>query len=55
MILSGKIAPGMTTSIAIVVGFAILVATFVITAIYVMIANSKFDRLANQLRNEVAQ
>lgn len=53
MILSGKIGAGSTTSIAIVAGFAILVATFVITAIYVAIANSKFDRLARELRGEV--
>ena len=53
MLLSGKITAGSTTSIAIVAGFAILVATFVITAFYVAIANSRFDRLARELRGEV--
>ncbi len=53
MILSTKIAPGSTTSIAIVAGFAILITTFVVTAVYVAIANSKFDRLARELRGEV--
>ena len=53
MILSTKIAPGMTTSVAIVAGFALLIATFVITAFYVVIANSKFDRLTRELRGEV--
>ena len=55
MILSGKVAAGSTTSVAIVAGFAILIATFVITAIYVVIANSKFDRLARELRGEVVR
>lgn len=53
MILSTKIATGSTTSVAIVAGFAILITTFVITSIYVVIANSKFDRLARELRGEV--
>ena len=52
-ILSTKIASGSTTSVAIVLGFTILVVTFVITAIYVAIANSKFDRLTRELRAEV--
>ena len=54
-ILSTKIAPGATTSVAIVAGFAILIATFVITAIYVAIANARFDRLARELRGEVVR
>ena len=52
-ILSGKISQGATTSIAIVAGFGLLVVTFVITAFYVAIANTKFDRLEAELRNEV--
>lgn len=54
-ILSAKIAPGSTTSVAIVAGFAILIATFVITAIYVVVANSTFDRLSRELRTEVSR
>ena len=54
-ILSAKIATGSTTSIAIVAGFGILIATFIITAIYVAIANSRFDRLARELRGEVVR
>lgn len=53
MILSTKIGPGSTTSVAIVAGFAILIATFLITALYVIVANSKFDRLSRELRGEV--
>lgn len=54
-ILSAKIAPGSTTSVAIVAGFGILVATFVITAFYVIVANARFDRLARELRAEVVR
>jgi uncharacterized membrane protein (DUF485 family) len=52
-ILSAKIATGSTISIAIVSGFAILLITFIITAIYVAIANSKFDRLVAEIKAEV--
>jgi uncharacterized membrane protein (DUF485 family) len=54
-ILSTKIAAGATTSVAIVAGFAILLATFIITAIYVVVANSRFDRLARELTGEVVR
>lgn len=54
-ILSTKVVPGSTISVAIVAGFAILVATFIITAIYVAVANSTFDRLTRELRAEVGQ
>ncbi len=54
-ILSGKISQGSTTSVAIVAGFALLVITFLITAVYVAIANTKFDRLEAELRNEVVR
>ena len=55
MILSTKIATGSTTSVAIVVGFAILIATFVITGFYVAVANSKFDRLSDKLQGDVVR
>lgn len=54
-LLSTKIASGATTSVAIVAGFAILVTTFVVTALYVAIANTRFDRLARELRGEVVR
>jgi uncharacterized membrane protein (DUF485 family) len=53
-ILSTKVGGG-TTSYAIVFGLILLVLTFVITAIYVAIANAKFDRLNAALRQEVGQ
>ena len=53
-ILSAKVGSG-TISVAIVVGFAILVMTFIVTAIYVAIANSTFDRLTSALRAEIRQ
>ena len=54
-ILSTKIGPGSTTSVAIVAGFLILIVTFVVTAFYVAVANTKFDKLARQLSNEVVR
>lgn len=52
-ILSTKIATGSTISVAIAAGFAILLITFFITAIYVAIANSRFDRLVAEIKAEV--
>ena len=54
-ILSAKISPGAATSVAIVAGFGILVMTFIITAIYVAIANARFDRLTAELLAEVGR
>ena len=51
-ILSTKISQGSTTSLAIVGGFAILVFTFLITALYVMVANTRFDRITSELHEE---
>jgi uncharacterized membrane protein (DUF485 family) len=50
-ILSAKVGGG-TTSVAIVAGFLILIATFIITAIYVAVANSKFDAMTDDVRRE---
>ena len=44
-----------TTSIAILAGLGILVFTFLINGLYILIANSKFDRLTRELREEVGQ
>lgn len=44
-----------TTTLAIVAGMAILVFTFVITAFYVVIANSSFDRLIREIRAETGK
>ena len=46
---------GGTTSIAILAGLAILIFTFLLNGLYVLIANSKFDRLSKALRDEVGQ
>lgn len=53
-IISAKIGSGVI-SIAIVAGFSLLVFTFLITGLYVLIANSKFDRLNAELRRELGQ
>ena len=53
-ILSTRVGGG-TTSIAIIAGLAILIFTFLINGLYVLIANSKFDRMSKALRDEVGQ
>jgi uncharacterized membrane protein (DUF485 family) len=53
-IISAKVGGG-TMSIAIVFGIGLLIFSFIMTAIYVLVANSKFDRLTDELRREVGQ
>lgn len=53
-LLSVKVGGG-TTSLAIVVGVALLVFTFLLTGLYVLIANAKFDEMTRALREEVGQ
>ena len=53
-IISAKVGSG-TASLAIVLGFSLLVFTFILTAIYVVIANTKFDAMAAELRREVGR
>jgi uncharacterized membrane protein (DUF485 family) len=53
-IISAKVGGGVI-SIAIVAGVSLLVFSFLLTAIYVVIANSKFDRLTAELRREIGQ
>ena len=53
-IISAKVGGG-TASLAIVLGFGLLVFTFLITALYVVIANRKFDAMTAELRREVGR
>ncbi len=53
-ILSTKVGDGPTT-IAIVAGTGILFFTFLINAFYVIVANTKFDRMSRELREEIGQ
>lgn len=53
-LLAKKIGDG-TTSVAIIVGLVVLVSAFVLTAIYVAVANTKFDAMVRDIRQEVGQ
>ena len=50
--LAQKIGGG-TTSVGIVVGLGVILSAIVLTAIYVAIANSKFDALAADLKQDL--
>ena len=51
--LLGTVVFGQVTSPGIVIGLGVLVLAFVLVAVYVAIANTKFDRMTRDLRNEV--
>ena len=53
-ILSQKVGAGPTT-VAIVAGAAILAFVVILNALYVSIANTKFDRMAKALREEIGR
>lgn len=53
-LLATKIGSG-TTSVGIIVGLGVLISAFVLVAIYVAVANSKFDAMTRALRKEVGQ
>ncbi len=53
-IISRRVGGG-TTSIAILAGVGILVFTFLLNGLYILIANSKFDRMTAELRREIGQ
>ncbi len=49
----GTVVFGHVTSMGIVIGLGVLVLAFVLVAIYVSIANTRFDRMTRELRSEV--
>ena len=51
--LGAKISPDHMMTVGIPVGIAIIVFSFVLTGIYVRRANSEFDGLLNNLKNDV--
>ena len=53
-LLAQKVA-GEVTSLGIFIGLGVLVSAFVLVAIYVAIANTKFDRMTAELREELGQ
>ena len=44
---------GATTTIGIPIGVGVILSAFVLTGIYVIRANSEFDRLTNEIKEEV--
>lgn len=53
--LGTPLSPGMTTTLGIPVGVAIIVSAFVLTGIYVRKANTEFDELNRQVLEEAKQ
>ena len=51
----GTVVMGSVTSLGLVIGLGVLISAFVLVAIYVAVANSKFDRMTRELREEVGQ
>lgn len=44
---------GAVTTIGIPIGIGVIVSAFILTGIYVVRANSEFDRLTNEIKEEV--
>lgn len=51
--LATPISPGSVTTIGIPIGVGVIVSAFVLTAIYVVRANSEFDRLNREIKEEL--
>ncbi len=53
-LLASRLGDGVTTTLGMPIGLAVIVFTVLITGIYVRRANGEFDRLTAKLRAEVA-
>lgn len=51
--LATPISPGAVTTVGIPLGLGVILSCFVLTGIYVFRANSEFDRLNNEIKEEV--
>ena len=51
--LSTPIGPGAVMTIGIPIGVGVIVSSFILTGIYVWRANTQFDRLTNEIKEEV--
>jgi len=51
--LGQPLSPGSITTVGIPVGLGVIVSAFVLTGIYVFRANSEFDRLTREIKEEV--
>jgi uncharacterized membrane protein (DUF485 family) len=52
-VLATKVASGMMTTIAFPIALAILVISFITTVIYVRRANGEFEKLTNEVKEDV--
>ncbi|MEZ5672827.1 MAG: DUF485 domain-containing protein [Thiotrichaceae bacterium] len=52
-LLAAPLYPGTVVTVGIPVGVAVIVASFLLTGIYVWRANSKFDDLTKQIKQEI--
>ena len=48
-----KVVAGSVTSMGLLIGLGVLLSAFILVAIYVAVANTKFDRMTEELRREV--
>ena len=48
-----QVVAGSVTSMGIALGLGVLLTAFVLVAVYVAVANTKFDRMTAELRREV--
>lgn len=51
--LSQQLWEGSVTTVGIPIGLGVIISAFVLTGIYVFRANSEFDRLNNEIKEEV--
>ena len=49
------VVAGSVTSLGLVIGMGVLLSAFVLVAIYVAVANTKFDAMTRDLREELGQ
>ena len=47
-----QVVAGSATSLGLIVGLGVLVSAFVLVAIYVAVANTRFDRMTEELNRE---
>jgi uncharacterized membrane protein (DUF485 family) len=52
-VLGTPISEGAVTTIGIPIGIGVIVIAFILTGIYVVRANTKFDRLNNEIKEEL--
>lgn len=48
-----QIVAGSATSLGLVIGLGVLLSAFILVAIYVAVANTKFDRMAAELNRDI--